>query len=272
MMGGMPMPQGQGGGMNNGMGMPNPPMGGGMPQMAPMGGGQPMPAPVAAGAPVPPPMPAPAKKSSVGEIILLVVVCLIAAGAIVAAVYFFMQWNDLNTNFESRVAQERSAAQAEQMKTDEANFAEQSKLPYTSHSGPSDYGSIYFEYPKTWNVYVSKDGTKNSDYEAYFAASSVPPVNDTASRYAMRFIIRNQSLDVIQRQYDVKVQQGTLTSQSYSVNGISGTLFTGMLTNDINGKVFVAKINDKTMILQTDSVTHFEKDFSTVLSKLRRDN
>lgn len=270
MMGGMPMPQG--GAMNNGMGMPSTNMGGmPQPQMTPPMGEQPMPAPaMAGGAPVPPPMPAPAKKSSAGEIILLVVVCLIAAGAIVAAVYFFMQWNDLKVNFDNKVAQEVTTAEVNQMKADEARFNEQQKQPYSPFSGPDDYGSIYFEYPKTWNVYVAKDGTNNSDFEAYFAAASVPSINDQNSRYALRFIIRNQSLETIQRQYDIKVTQGQLTSKSYSVGGLSGTLFTGMLTNTINGQVFLAKVNDKTLIMQTDSTKHFETDFSTVLSKLRR--
>ena len=267
MMGGMPMPQPQANMMNNpGMGMPS--SAGGMPQGTSMGGGQPMPAPVA-NAPVPPPMPAPAKKSSVGEIVLLVVVCLIAAAAIVAAVYFFMQWNDLNTSFESRVAQEKTAAETAQLQKDEERFAEENKMPYTAFSGPEDYGAIYFEYPKTWNVYVSKDGT-SGDYEAYFAPTMVSSVNDDSSRYALRFIIKNQSLENVQRQYDNLVKNGSLSSSSYSISGISGTLFTGMITKSIDGQVFVAKINDKTLILQTDSTQYYEADFENVLSKLRR--
>lgn len=281
MMGGMPMPQPQGGMMNNGApmgagtnGMPtNGGMPNGMPQAQPMpmGGGQPMPAPAPAmaGAPVPPPMPA-QKKNSVSEIVLLVVVCLIAAVAIVAAVYFFMQWNDLNNNFESRVAQERSEAEAAQMKADEERFQEERKSPYSPFSGPDDYGAIYFEYPKTWDVYVSKDGTKG-DYEAYFAAGSVPSVTDTEnSRYALRFLIKNQSLDTVQRQYDTLVNNGQLSARNYTVGSISGTLFTGMITKSINGQVFLAKINDKTLVMQTDSTAHFETDFANVLSKLRR--
>lgn len=271
MMGGMPMPQPQGGMMNNGNMGANPAMGG-MPQPmgAPMGGGQQMPAPAMA-APVPSAMSV-QKKSSASEIIILVVVCLIAAVAIVSAVYFFMQWNDLKVNYDNKLAQEKSAAEAAQMKIDEERFNEERKLPYTQFSGPDDYGSVNFEYPKTWNVYVSKDGTKG-DFEAYFSPNPVPSVNDTEnSRYALRFIIKNQSLETVQRTYDTMVKNGSVTSSSYNVSGISGTLFSGMLTKSINGQVFIAKINDKTLIMQTDSIDSYRTDFANVLAKLRRGN
>ena len=156
------------------------------------------------------------------------------------------------------------------MKADEERFQEERKSPYSPFSGPDDYGAIYFEYPNTWDVYVSKDGTKG-DYEAYFAAGSVPSVTDTEnSRYALRFLIKNQSLDTVQRQYDTLVNNGQLSARNYTVGSISGTLFTGMITKSINGQVFLAKINDKTLVMQTDSTAHFETDFANVLSKLRR--
>ncbi len=202
------------------------------------------------------------------EIVLLVVICLIAAVAIVAAVYFFMQWNDLNNNFESRVAQEKSEAEAAQMKADEERFQEERKSPYSPFSGPDDRAQINLIIHDL--VLVSKDGTKG-DYEAYFAAGSVPSVIDTEnSRYALRFLIKNQSLDTVQRQYDTLVNNGQLSARNYTVGSISGTLFTGMITKSINGQVFLAKINDKTLVMQTDSTAHFETDFANVLSKLRR--
>ncbi len=274
MMGGMPMPQGQGGNMNGGMPMPNPTPSmnmSGMNNMQNPSMPNAMPAPnMAAPTPAAPAVPMPAKKNSAAEIIILVVVCLIAAAAIVIAVIFFMQWNDLKNDFDSKLSLKVAEAQSEQIKIDEENFAEREKEPFTAFSGPSDYGNIYFEYPKTWNVYVNSNGTSNTDYEAYFAASAVAPVSKQESRYALRFIIRNQSLENIQRQYDAKVTDGAVTSSSYSVNGISGTLFKGKISEGIDGQIFIAKINDKTLIMQTDSTSHFEKDFSNILAKLRR--
>ncbi len=277
------MPQGQN---NNGMPMPNPTpsmsmnanMAGvqGAPTMSGgtggnmMGGAMPSPAPAMAGTPAAPVPPMPKEKSSVASIVILVVVCLIAAAAIVVAVIFFMRWNELNRDYESNKALEVAEAVAEQVEVDNTKFAEKEKEPYASFNGPSDYGSIYFEYPKTWNVYIASDGTNSTDFEAYFSPVSVPSIEKDSSRYALRFIIRNQSVDSIQRDYTSMVSDGLVTQSAYTVQGISGTLFKGVIDDNINGEVFVAKINDKTLIMQTDSTAHYENDFTSVISKLRR--
>lgn len=227
-----------------------------------------MTAPVAAG-----PVGQSNKKGSIAETIILVVVCLIAAAAIVAAVIFFMKWDELNTDYEMKVSEEVATAQKEQKDADEKNFTEREKEPNTQFTGPSDYGSISFYYPKTWSVYIESDGSNNSDFEAYFAPGQVNSVKDDTARYALRFSILDKQADDVLKTYQKKVQKGEMTSKTYQSDNqkISGTLFEGAIDKTMQGIVLVVKVNDKTAVLQTDAET-YRADFEKLIGTLRKNS
>jgi hypothetical protein len=212
--------------------------------------------------------------SALVETIVLVVVCLIAAAAIVFAVIFFMQYSDLNSRFETEVATATANAETAQREEDLASFEEEKKLPYSKFTGPSDYGSIGFEFPKTWSVYVASDGSNNSDFVSYFRPSQVDPIESESSRYALRFSILNQQINNVQQEYESKVDDGSLTSSVFNAdnNKISGTRYTGKIAEKIDGILVIFKVNDKTVIMQTDSAAVYQKDFDTIISKLRRNS
>lgn len=215
------------------------------------------------------------RKGSVAETIILVIVCLIAAAAIVVAVIFFMKWDELNTDYEMKLAEEVATAQKEQKDLDEEAFTEREKEPRQQFTGPSDYGSLSFYHPKTWSIYVNSDGTQNSDFEAYFAPGQVNPVDDENSRYALRFTILHEQADDVMRNYQTKVNDGEMTSKVFTAgNGgskVSGTLFEGQIEEEIQGIVLVIKINDKTALLQTDAEV-FREDYEALIETLRKNS
>ena len=214
----------------------------------------------------------PAKeRNTLVETLVLVGVCIIAAAAIVFAVIFFMRYNELKTNFESQKTLAVNDAVKVQQDKDEAAYEERAKEPYYSFTGPSDYGSISFEYPKTWSVYVDKDGTGNGDYAAYFQPKQVDPISGKSSRYALRFQILNKQITSVQSSYDIKVKNGKLTSRNYSIEGsnLSGPWYEGEIADGIRGIVVLMKVNDKTLVMQTDAEA-YRSDFETLMKKLRR--
>ena len=224
------------------------------------------------------PMPAPAApksgKSTLIETIILVIVCLIAAGAIVVAVIFFMRYNELNETTEAQVNAKVAEEVAKEQEKSTKKIEEERKEPRQEFRGPSDYGSISFKYPKNWSVYVSKDGSNNSDFEAYFQPNRVPPINDQNSRYALRFIIKNRQFDDEAKTYIAKVKNGKLKSQNFTADSeaISGTRYEGEIDNKINGIMIMFKVNDKTAILQTDSVISADilEEYEKITQSLRR--
>lgn len=213
------------------------------------------------------------KKNALIETIILIAVCVIAAVAIVFAVIFLMKYNELQNNYESSKKLEVATEVKKQEDIDKAKFEEQEKLPNTSFTGPSDYGSISFEYPKTWSVYVDSDGTNNSDYKAYFKPAWVDPVSDSASRYALRFQILNRQYTTVQSDYESKVKNGEMTSSVFNAdnNKMTGIKYEGKIDEGIQGIVVLVKVNDKTAIFQMDAEV-YRNDFEKLINGLRRNS
>lgn len=280
MQGQEPMPQDNGyngfggGNMDPTPAMNQPMMQPQMATMAPQPGipGQ-MPAPTAAPAPVPYPPADTKSKNTLIETIILVVVCIIAAVAIVFAVLYFMRWNDLNTNYTAEKDRAVAEAVKEQRDADDEALKERLKADKESFVGPDDFGRISFNYPKIWSVYNNEDGLENSDYSSYFAPAPVPSLNDQSARYAIRFQILNQSYDNVANNYSSAVQEGELTAENFQADSgkITGTKYTGTLEEGIEGIMVLAKVNDKTLILRTDSLEYTD-DFNKILGSLRRGN
>ena len=253
-------------------------MGPSMPPVPGAGMNTPMLTPVMAPGAVPvnpmaPPMADSGKKSSLAETIILVVVCLVAATAIVFAVMFFVQYNDLKDSFDSQVKSQVAEAEKNQKDADDAICLEKQKETLQQFTGPSDYGSVSFNYPKMWSVYIKSDGTENSDFEAYFSPVSVDPVDNDNSRYALRFKIVNTLSDEVQRDYINKVNDNEMTSGMFQAQNkaVTGTLYQGTIEEGIVGQVLVVKVNDKTAILQTDS-EEYRADFEKLINSLRRNS
>ena len=224
----------------------------------------------------PAPMPAAPKsgKNTLIETIILVIVCLIAAGAIVVAVIFFMRYNELNETTEAQINAKVAQEVAKEQENSTKKIEEERKEPRQEFRGPSDYGSISFKYPKNWSVYINKDGSNNSDFEAYFQPNKVPPLSDQNSRYALRFIIKNRQFDDEAKTYIARVKSGKLKSQNFTADSdaISGTRYEGEIDNKINGVFVMFKVNDKTAILQIDSTISPDllEEYEKITQSLRR--
>jgi hypothetical protein len=57
------------------------------------------------------------------------------------------------------VQQAVTAAVQEAESAKETEFVEREKLPTRTYQGPDTYGSISFDYPKTWSLYVDEQGS-----------------------------------------------------------------------------------------------------------------
>ena len=74
-------------------------------------------------------------------------------------IWLFMGYSDYKNNSDQKVAAAKVAAKEEQKNADEAEFTEKEKLPTRTYTGPADLGSVSFQYPKTWSVYVAKQSS-----------------------------------------------------------------------------------------------------------------
>ncbi len=179
------------------------------------------------------------------------------------AVWALINYMDQKNNVDAKVSSAVTSAEKKLGDELEAKFIEREKEPLKSFSGPSDYGTLSFKYPKTWNVYISNDGSKGNGYEAYFSPSAVPSLTSNGSRYALHIAIVNDTYEDVLSEYEALVKKGDLKTSATKAGDQNGTRLDGNFSKDIRGAAVVYKIRDKTAIIQTDADT-FKADFDAL--------
>lgn len=190
--------------------------------------------------------------STLIETILLVIASLVAVIFVWLYVQKYIEYDSIATDVEGRIDAAVAVAVAENTTKMEAEFAEREKFPYLDFSGPADYGSFSFQYPRTWSVYVAKDAATGGDFEAYFNPVEVHTVSNNTVN-ALRMRIRDTSFDSVIKSYESSLKNGKLTLKTQMVGGVLANIYTGELSNDLRGAVMVLKLRDKTVLLQTDA-------------------
>lgn len=193
------------------------------------------------------------------------VLFLIAGGF---AIWSFMEYSQTKNGVDARVQVETAKAKAEQAEIDQKKFSEDAKNPRIEFVGPSEYGRVSFMYPKTWSVYIDRDGSDRGDYVAYLHPKEVPSIHNKDSRFAMRLEIVNKDFNTVLKNYEQKVKKGELSSSSVEFNGIAATRIDGAFSKELRGTVVLMKVNDKTIRFSTDADT-FKPDFEAVLRTLK---
>lgn len=183
------------------------------------------------------------------------------------SIWAFINYMDQKNNVDAKVSTAVTDAEKRLGDKLEADFIERDKQPLKSFTGPSDYGTLGFTYPKTWSVYVSNDGNKGTGYEAFFNPGAVPSLSAGSSRYALRVAIVNDKYEDVLEDYADLVKKGDLKSSATKANGQDGTRLDGNFSKDIRGAVVVYKIRDKTAIIQTDADT-FKADFEALIKTI----
>ena len=210
-------------------------------------------------------------KDNVGLIktIAIVALSLLALTFIGLFIWMAVQYGEVSSDVEGQIAVAVAAAKDEQSAKMEAEFQAREKNPYQPFSGPSDYGQLTFEHPKTWSVYVASDATNGGDFKAYFNPGQVDPVKKD-SVYALELTIRDKGFDDVVSEYQKAMDRkdANLTMQAVTIKDFTANRYTGTIPGtEMSGIIVIFKIRDKTAILQTDS-TFFEQDFNTLLETI----
>lgn len=193
-----------------------------------------------------------AANRSLVETIVLVLVSIVAVVFIGLFAWKYIEWDAVKTDVDGQIDSAVAMAKAELRTEMENEFTEREKYPYKTFTGPADYGSLSFEYPKTWNVYIAKDAQNGGDFEAYFNPGEVQTVSSTTIN-ALRVTIKDQAFDTAVRSYDNSVNSGKLTLTTRLIGGTIANVYTGELMNKLYGVMAAFKLRDKTVILQTDA-------------------
>lgn len=202
--------------------------------------------------------------------VLLAVLLVVAAGGFIWAYMSMTDWRD---NTQAKINSAVDAAKDQQQKDDQAHFEEEEKKPNRSYQGPSDMGSVRFNYPKTWSGYIAQ--SNDSGLEVYFNPLMVSTVNPDVTPYALRVEVSNDNYADVLDDYQGLVEDGVATASTIIIgktddfSGYEGVRVDGQLTDTINGSVVIFKVRDKTLRLYVDSQDYMNDFNNTVLTSLK---
>ncbi len=207
---------------------------------------------------------------AVGTIIAIVtlVILVVAFGSF--SVWAYTNYLDQKNNVDTKVSDAVAQAKLEVSTKDEKMFAEREKEPKRQFVGPSDYGRLTFDYPKTWSAYQATDVSQGggATYQAYFNPILVPPVSVTTQKFALRITIEQKTYDQTLASLSGQIKKGDLKSSVYSDGTHTGTMVTGNFTKDMVGTAVIVKMRDRTLTLRTDGDV-FKDDFTALLKTVK---
>lgn len=214
----------------------------------------------------------PKKSRSSLPVIIVLVVLLI--GTLVFGYWAFSGRQDYKNKSDAKSAAAVKAAETVQAAQLQTKYDELSKSPYKVYQGPSTYGTVIFNYPKTWDAYIDTSAS-NEPINSYYYPGFVPGLqNGTA--YALRLELVDTVYSQVVSGFSSALADGSLTASAFvppKLQGVknvqAGTLFKGAIGQDssgnpLTGELLAIQVRDKTLEIYTQS-QDFVSDFSNVV-------
>jgi hypothetical protein len=215
--------------------------------------------------------------SSMPLVIGLIFAIVLALGLGGFGYWAYSQMNQYKNTADQKAAAAAQAATDATTKsvTDKLNaqFTEKYKQPFTQFTSPGMFGTVSFQYPRTWSQFVSSN---QHQFSAYFYPTAVPPINDQNTAFALRVTIVPQNYSQVLQSFQGNVRNGKLSSNTLNTGvggGAKGVILRGQFSTTINGSMAAFPVLNGNYTLQIYSDSHdFEPDFmNTVLPSLKYD-
>jgi hypothetical protein len=203
-------------------------------------------------------------------IVAILIILLIAAVAF--GYWAFSGRQDYKNNSDKKAAAAATTAKAKGAADQKTADDQQNKQPYKNFKGSPTYGSITFNYPKTWSGYID---TSNSSepINGYFYPDTVPGIQSKTA-YALRVELINTDYSQLLQQFSSQISQGQVTAKAYTppkMQGVSNVAAGTYLSGQINsgdqtqqGSMVIIKVRDKTLEIYTES-NDFLSDFNNIV-------
>ena len=176
------------------------------------------------------------------------------------------EYSELEDTVNLKIDEMVSKAKTEQALAD----AEEAKKDTRTFTGPTDYGQLSFEYPKSWSVYVEANASNGGDFVAYLNPIEIEPISDSTV-YALRVSILDRDFESVVTEFQdyLEDEESDLNIESTIVAGTVANRYTGDIPEtELRGVIVIFKIRDKTAILRTDSELLIN-DFNTILNSVK---
>jgi len=170
-------------------------------------------------------------------------------------------------------AKTAAAATAEKNAKDvQTKYDELNKTTAKTYKGSPTYGSLTFNYPRSWSVY---DGANSGEPLNLYFYPDVVPATDSNANYFLRVELLSSDYAQVLSQFSSSITDGSIKASAYlppkmkSVANVqAGTKLDGDLSrgdgNNQPGSMVIMKLRDKTLQISTLSPDGI-KDFNSLV-------
>lgn len=201
----------------------------------------------------------------------LIVLVLLFFGVGGFAYYAYSNMLDYKNNTDVKIAAAIKVEDASLTTKLQQQFAEESKNPYKTYNGPSQFGSVGVTYPKTWSAYVSVDNSgSETPVDGYFYPDVVPSTSQNSSNgtnFALRVQVTQSDYSEILQNFQSQVQEGAVTITPYhlpKVPGVIGVEVTGQIQSQKTGTLVILPLRSETLEIWTEG-NQFQSDFNNII-------
>lgn len=200
-------------------------------------------------------------------IAVIMTVGFFAAAAFGIWAFIGMQANE--TDLDSKIAAASAVAVKKAEDAKDVEFAEKEKSPFKTYTGSATYGTLSFNYPKTWSVYLDeRDSGTVLDFYAH--PDVVPAISNKGNNYALRAQILSDDYATEAKKIETLASAGKISAVAYNatnVEGVLGLKVTGEISTGKQGVMIVLPQRDKTIKIWTESA-EFASDFENVINSV----
>lgn len=191
-----------------------------------------------------------------------IIMSLLFVGSTASGIWAFMGRQSYKNDSDEKVTLAVEAAKKETAAAKDAEFEQTSKQPTEAFSGAETYGSLKFNYPRTWSAYV-ESSTGATPLNATFHPSFVSNSKDIA--HALRVQVVEEPYDEVVADFDSDIKKGTVTAVAFTpklVPTALGLRFSGEVISKKTGVMIVLPLRDNTIKIWTES-NEFVADLDT---------
>ncbi|MEO6513490.1 MAG: hypothetical protein ABIR37_02250 [Candidatus Saccharimonadales bacterium] len=200
-------------------------------------------------------------------LIPVIVVTIFFIGALSFAAWAYQGRQDYKNNSDQKVDAAVVVAKQLEGTVKDKEFAEKEKSPLKGYNGPSAYGSLSIQYPKSWSAYVSDDTNSDPYVNGYFSPGVVPTVTNEKAVFALRVQVVQQSYSDVLADFQSTVEEGKATVSPYKlpkVPSVVGSRVEGQVEENKTGSMILLPMRDKTLKIWTNAV-QYRSDLDTYI-------
>ncbi len=200
--------------------------------------------------------------------VVAVILAITLTGALAFGAWAFMGMQANKSDLDEKIATAEKVAVKKAETAKETEFAEREKDPFKNFTGSATFGSLSYDFPKTWSVFLEEKAS--GTVLDFYGHPGVVKGTDKTNSFALRVQIISTSYDKEAEKMQKLVESGKATATAFIPKNVPtglGVRVVGEVVTDKQGVMILLPQRDKTIKIWTESPDYYS-DFDKIIETL----